>query len=107
MANVIECTPIRCFELHRPFETITRNFVTESNIKAHASLAGNAVKPQTMFSKQPAGKSYTTGEHLIINQDDRHLAAYNHPHEEAVRHHTYVPFNTFQTTTSALSHMRR
>lgn len=107
MANILECTPIKCLELQRPFDTITRDTITPMNGQAHASHAGNVVKPDTTSSKQPAGKSYHTGQHLIIDQESRNLAAYKHPHHEVMEHTSYVPYNTYQTTTSALSHMRR
>lgn len=107
MANILECTPIKCIELLRPLDTITRNTITPNNSQVHALASGNAVKPETAFSKQPAGKSYSTGQHLIIDQADRTLAAYKHPHHEAMGHVSYIPFDTYQTTTSTLNHMRR
>ena len=107
MDNIIECTPIKCLEMQRPFNTITRDTIIPNNSQIHASYAGNVVKPDTGANKQPAGKSYYTGQHLIIDVQERNLAAYKHPHYEVMEHVSYVPHNTYQTTTSALSYMHR
>lgn len=98
--STYDAAPVRIFSDQRQFDTAQNAYLSPQNTREHVRQGGNRLKNEPLHfatSKAPRGKDNTTGQSLIVDQDER-LMPYNNPNYAVMQsNHQYVPASMMYT----------